>query len=99
MDFGLRIKGIRVILKQCHLTRDEETLLKGMKSKWRYNVRLARRKGVVVRDGGVDDLPLLYEMYRETARRDGFVIRPFVYYRDVWRCFIERGLAHPLIAP
>jgi peptidoglycan pentaglycine glycine transferase (the first glycine) len=80
------------------LTQDEETLLREMKSKWRYNVRLAGRRGVTVRSGTADDLPLLYDMYRETARRDGFVTRPFAYYHDAWRSFIESGLAHPLIA-
>ena len=80
------------------LTRDEKTLLAMMKSKWRYNIRLAERKGVMVRPGKTDDLPLLYDMYRETALRDGFVIRPFEYYRDAWGSFVESGLAHPLIA-
>lgn len=80
------------------LTQDEDTLLAEMKSKWRYNIRLADRRGVTVRAGSVDDLPLLYDMYRETALRDGFVIRPFDYYRDAWGSFVESGLAHPLIA-
>lgn len=80
------------------LTQDEETLLAGMKSKWRYNVRLAGRRGVVVRSGTASDLPLLYDMYRETALRDGFVIRPLEYYGDLWGNFIQSGLAHPLIA-
>jgi len=80
------------------LRQDEESLLAAMKSKWRYNVRLAERRGVTVRPGGVDDLPLLYDLYRETALRDGFVIRPLSYYRDAWNSFIERGLAQPLIA-
>nr|MBF6592189.1 peptidoglycan bridge formation glycyltransferase FemA/FemB family protein [Ktedonobacterales bacterium] len=30
---------------------DEDTLLAGMKEKWRYNIRLAGRKGVRVREG------------------------------------------------
>jgi peptidoglycan pentaglycine glycine transferase (the first glycine) len=80
------------------LTRDEDALLAAMKSKWRYNIRLAERKGVTARPGTTEDLPLLYDMYRETALRDSFVIRPFAYYRDAWGSFIERGLAQPLIA-
>jgi lipid II:glycine glycyltransferase (peptidoglycan interpeptide bridge formation enzyme) len=80
------------------LTQDEDALLAAMKSKWRYNVRLAGRKGVRVRPGTMDDLPLLYAMYHETALRDGFVIRPLAYYEDLWGSFIQRGLAQPLIA-
>ncbi len=75
-----------------------DNLLAGMKSKWRYNIRLAMRKGVVVRAGGVDDLPILYRLYAETALRDGFVIRPEAYYRYVWQTFIAAGMAVPLIA-
>jgi len=80
------------------LTRSPDELLAAMKSKWRYNTRLAVRKGVTVRRGTQADLPLLYEMYTETAARDGFVIRPVSYYRDAWSTFIEAGLAQPLIA-
>ncbi len=80
------------------LRRDPDELLAAMKSKWRYNVRLAARRGVTVRRGTSADLPLLYDMYTETAARDGFVIRPREYYRDAWAAFIEAGLAQPLIA-
>jgi peptidoglycan pentaglycine glycine transferase (the first glycine) len=80
------------------LTRSPDELLAAMKSKWRYNTRLAVRKGVVVRPGALDDLPLLYEMYAETAARDNFVIRPQDYYYDVWGTLVEAGLAQPLIA-
>jgi len=80
------------------LTRSPDELLAAMKSKWRYNVRLAARKGVTVRRGTLTDMPLLYRMYAETAARDGFVIRPEAYYHDAWGAFIEAGLAQPLIA-
>lgn len=80
------------------LTATSDELLAAMKSKWRYNIRLARRKGVTVRQGQLTDLPLLYEMYASTATRDDFVIRPAAYYRDAWGAFIEAGLAQPLIA-
>ena len=80
------------------LTPSLDDLLMEMKSKWRYNVRLARRKGVTVRPGGRDDLPLLYDIYADTADRGEFVIRPESYYRDAWGSFVEAGLAQPLIA-
>jgi lipid II:glycine glycyltransferase (peptidoglycan interpeptide bridge formation enzyme) len=69
-----------------------------MKPKTRYNVRLAQKKGVTIRSGDLADLDLLYQLYAETAQRDGFIIRPIAYYRDAWGSFIRSGLAHPLIA-
>ncbi len=80
------------------LERSPDDVLAGMKSKWRYNVRLATRKGVVVRRGTRADLPALYEMYVETSVRGGFVIRPQDYYLDAWTTFLEGGLAQALIA-
>src|SRR5215216_3840007 len=66
----------------------EEELLVGMKQKTRYNIRLAERKGVALRVGTHEDLPMLYKMYAETSVRDGFVIRNEEYYRMVWRTFM-----------
>ena len=80
------------------LREDKEDLLMRMKSKTRYNIRLAKRRGVSVRAGGVDDIELLYAMYAHTAVRDDFVIRGKGYYEQIWRTFFEAGLAEPLIA-
>ena len=80
------------------LSRSSDELLGAMKSKWRYNTRLAVRRGVTVRCGDSVDLPLLYRLYAETSARDGFVIRPEAYYQDAWGNFFEAGLAQPLIA-
>lgn len=80
------------------LTQGEDELLKAMKSKTRYNVRLAARRGIKVRVGDLADLPLFYDMYVETSGRDEFIIRPFAYYRHAWRAFIEANLAQLLIA-
>ncbi len=80
------------------LRQSDEALLARMKQKWRYNLRLAQRHGVQVREGGAADLEMLYHMYAETSQRDGFVIRSREYYLDSWRSFIERGQAQPLIA-
>ena len=77
---------------------DEQDWLARMKQKTRYNIRLAQRKGVRVRPAAPDEMPLLYRMYAETSVRDGFVIRDESYYTTLWRSFMERGMAEPLIA-
>jgi peptidoglycan pentaglycine glycine transferase (the first glycine) len=70
------------------LTLSEEELLSGMKSKWRYNIRLARRRNVTVRVGGEEELSAFYDLYAETSARDGFLIRPFDYYRMTWSTYL-----------
>ena len=80
------------------LGASEEALLAAMKGKTRYNTRLAARRGVTVREGGVDDIPCFYEMYAETGERDGFTIRAYPYYADAWRTFLEAGLGQMLLA-
>ena len=79
------------------LRKSEDDLLAAMKQKTRYNIRLAARKGVQVRQGKIAELPVLYKMYAETAVRDGFVIRHEDYYLNTWRRFIEADMAKILI--
>lgn len=67
------------------LTLGPEALLAGMKQKWRYNLRLAERDGVTVREGGAADLPTFGRLMAETALRDGFHARPPDYYAAVWQ--------------
>ncbi len=62
------------------LTDAEEKILKRMKHKTRYNIRLAFKKGVVVSMGGKELLSDWYELYRETARRDRITIHSHDYY-------------------
>jgi peptidoglycan pentaglycine glycine transferase (the first glycine) len=71
------------------LGADEETLLMEMKSKWRYNIRLAERRGICIREGSEADLRTFYDLYRETGERDGFLVRPFDYYHAVWARFLS----------
>ncbi len=85
------------------LSPTEEEILAHMKQKTRYNVRLAEKKGVTVRVGTLEDLPMLYKMYAETSVRDGFVIRDEGYYKTVWEMFMRpvvgsQPFAAPLIA-
>jgi lipid II:glycine glycyltransferase (peptidoglycan interpeptide bridge formation enzyme) len=88
------------------LVPDEEKILANMKQKTRYNVNLARRKGVTIRTGNADDIDTLIRLYAETSLRDGFVIRNEEYYRQVWNTFIfsetpkrlDQPIAEALIA-
>lgn len=80
------------------LEKSENELLAAMKQKTRYNIRLAGRKGVRIREGGIDDIDRLYQIYLETSIRDGFIIRSKEYYMDVWYKFIKAKMAVPLIA-
>lgn len=88
------------------LSASEEEMLARMKPKTRYNIRLSEKKGVLVRVGTLEDLPLLYKMYAETSVRDGFVIRDEGYYMTVWKLFMQnqsstfdfQPLTIPLIA-
>jgi lipid II:glycine glycyltransferase (peptidoglycan interpeptide bridge formation enzyme) len=86
------------------LSESEESILMRMKQKTRYNIRLAEKKGVSIREGKLEDLENLYRMYAETSVRDGFVIRDENYYMTVWRTFITNyelritPFAIPLIA-
>lgn len=80
------------------LTRSEDDLLAAMSSNTRRKIRVAARDGVTVRSATIDDLPILYQLYRETGARDAFLVRPEWYYEEAWRKFMETGLAHALIA-
>lgn len=80
------------------LNAKEETLLAQMKQKTRYNVRLASRRGVVIREANEDEYGLLYQMYAVTSVRDGFVIREESYYHQVWNTFSRAGKLKTLVA-
>jgi lipid II:glycine glycyltransferase (peptidoglycan interpeptide bridge formation enzyme) len=71
-----------------------DTVLGSMKSKTRYNIRLAQKKGVTVSEGSEDDLPRWYALYQETARRDRIGIHSLAYYQGLLRSSREyRGTA------
>lgn len=66
------------------LAQPEEALLAAMKPKWRYNIRLARKKGVEITREGPETLKTFYGLYLETARRDGIAIHPESYYETLF---------------
>ena len=63
-----------------NLCGTEEEILGRMKAKWRYNVRLAERKGVTVRPLAREELPLFDRLMATTGQRDGFAVHSPAYY-------------------
>jgi lipid II:glycine glycyltransferase (peptidoglycan interpeptide bridge formation enzyme) len=66
------------------LSRSREELLAGMKAKWRYNIKLAEKKGVAVADEGLAALDDFYALYTATSKRDGIALHPKGYYRRLF---------------
>lgn len=71
----------------------EDGILAAMKAKWRYNVRLAEKKGVVVESAGLEAVPEFYELYRATSRRDKIALHPEAYYARLFALAAERRAA------
>lgn len=80
------------------LDPDEDTLLAGMKSKTRYNIRLAARKGVEVFEGTPADFDEFYDLFRETAARDDFFIHDKAVYQRMFSLFRAAGAFRMLLA-
>jgi len=81
------------------LAPEETAILGNMKSKWRYNIGLAEKKGVAVRSIPANafdnaELETFYRIYRETAARDGISIHPKEYYA----AFFEEAAKHTIDA-
>jgi lipid II:glycine glycyltransferase (peptidoglycan interpeptide bridge formation enzyme) len=78
------------------LRPSEEEILAAMKPKWRYNIRLAEKKGVVVEPAGADAIPEFYDLYRKTSERDRIALHPEEYYRRLFSLAAGRPLSPEL---
>lgn len=81
------------------IAQSEEDLLGAMKSKTRYNVRLAQKKGVVVHyvtrsDDDFDQMfDLFFAMVEETAQRKGVTFHPKEHYKNMFDNLSEKTIA------
>ncbi|HQO66233.1 MAG TPA: peptidoglycan bridge formation glycyltransferase FemA/FemB family protein [Spirochaetales bacterium] len=76
------------------IARPDDDLLAGMKPKWRYNIRLAEKKGVTVASEGAGSLGEFYALYEATAARDRIAIHPASYYERLFGLEVA-GSAEP----
>jgi peptidoglycan pentaglycine glycine transferase (the first glycine) len=79
------------------ISPDEATLMANMQQKTRYNIRLAQKKGVVIRRGTRADLPEFYRVLKETTERDQFLVRAYSYFEDLYDSLVPVGLGELFI--
>ena len=69
-----------------------EQLLANFKMTWRQNVRIAERKGVIVREVENDvDFDAYYDLLKITSERDDFFIHDKDYHKEILRQFASKG--------
>ncbi len=79
------------------ISKSEEEILGQMKQKTRYNIRLAKKKGVKVffvseKEAAFD---IFYNLLSETAKRNGFNLHPKNYYENMMDMFLKNEAAIP----
>ncbi len=97
---GMNFEGVQPrFVFRLDISSTESKLLEQMHSKWRYNIRLAGKKGVEIRTArDKDDLKAFYAILTETAWRDKFLIRGYEYFEWIWDYMVENQFAKIFIA-
>lgn len=78
------------------LTKSEDELLAGMHEKTRYNIGLAQKKRVVIKEG--EDLEKFIELLEKTENRQGFYSHPKDYYKILWETLRPEKMVYLLSA-
>jgi len=80
------------------LNKSEEDLLKSFHPKTRYNIRLAEKKGVVVKEmSNNEGFKIFSKLYFETCKRQKYFGHIPKYHKIIWDS-LKKGIAHILIA-
>lgn len=78
---------------------EESKILAGMKPKWRYNINLASRKGVTVREGKTQkDIAIFWALTKEVEGRSDYRGMPEDYYLALCRNLIPKKALKLFIA-
>ncbi|MCX5748822.1 MAG: peptidoglycan bridge formation glycyltransferase FemA/FemB family protein [Candidatus Saganbacteria bacterium] len=74
------------------LTLDLEKIKAAFDGKFRYNIHVAEKHGVTVRQQSSEDaLKEFYGIYKETCSRQNFIIHPYSYYKKILEEIISKG--------
>ena len=64
--------------------KTEDEIFAAFHQKTRYNIRLATKKGVVIKEGTKEDLKDFHDIMIETGERDNFIIRSLSYFEKMY---------------
>ena len=76
-----------------------DQILASMRPKGRYNIRLAERKGVTVRQGAAGEIiDVFYPILCQAGGRDHFAVEPLSFFVELASTLVPAGLATLLLA-
>ena len=78
------------------LTPSLEKILENMHPKQRYNIKLAEKKGAKLAHSSEKDLDIFYDLYVDTAKRQGYFYRSKNYFEKIIEAF-GKDMVHILI--
>lgn len=78
---------------QMDLTGDLDTIFSQFRKSTRRKIKTALSRGVVIRSGTLEDLPVFYDLLKLTSERGGFCLRSFEYYHNEWQTFAQHDQA------
>lgn len=101
-EFGLHLSSRKVFDKYSFvldLQKSKEELLQNMHHKARYNIRLAKRKGVKIKEmSNIEGLNIFLELNSQTTERQKFYLHNNEYFKQMWKIFGPSGIERILVA-
>lgn len=96
---SLGLRQGRQIFSQYTMTLDlsqkKDQLLASFNSKTRYNIRLAKRKGVrILEDNSDQAFKIYWQLTQKTTARQGFYAHDRDYHEKMWQTMSQAGIAH-----
>ena len=77
------------------LTKSEDELLAAMHPKTRYNIRVAQKHKVIIKEDNSSEAFKKYlRLEKETTERQGFYAHNEIYHKKMWETMRKAGIAH-----
>lgn len=76
------------------ISADPDELIKSFHHKTRYNIKLAEKKGVIIKEeNSVQGVDVFYDLFKITSERDHFMILHRSYFHHLWKTLSVHNMA------